>query len=306
MRYALRLRDVHKRYGRQIALDGLNLEIEPGTVLGLVGKNGAGKTTAMSIAAGLLRPDSGSIDLLGMGPFRPKLHRGRVTILPQDARLPSHSRVRDALVFLARLQGLTRLQAIDAVDEMLTWVDLKDRATSPLSTLSHGMFRRVTIAQAFLGSPELVLLDEPTSGLDPKQVVQIRYLIRSRRAQSTIVISSHILSELETMCDHVAFIENGRTIRDGKLEDVTNRQKIISYSVASETVPVEVITAALPDCGVHFNASTRLLTVSQRTESGSPADINARLLPVLLEHGVPILEIRLGSNLEKEYLQQVQ
>lgn len=306
MSYALELREVKKQFGRHVALNGLNLNVPNGAVLGLVGKNGAGKTTAMSIVAGLLHPDSGSINVLGQGPFQPHLHRGRVTILPQDARLPSHSRVSDVLVFLARLQGMTQRQAIESVDEMITWVDLKDRATSPLHTLSHGMLRRVTIAQAFLGAPELVLLDEPTSGLDPKQVVQIRYLIRSRRGKSTIIISSHVLSELEAMCDHIAFIENGRTIRDGNMEEIMNRQKIIHFMLNPCDVPVSAIEEALPECRVKVSPDGSLLSVVQPNTSASPADINRRILPVLLAHQIPILEIRLGNNLEKEYLQQVQ
>ncbi len=124
--------------------------------MGLVGPNGAGKTTAFAIIAGLLRADGGSVDVLGKGWFHPIRHKGLLTLLPQDAQIPGHSRVRETLVHFGMLQGLNRKAAGVSVDQILEWVELSDRADAPVSTLSHGMIRRITAAQAFIGDPELV------------------------------------------------------------------------------------------------------------------------------------------------------
>lgn len=198
MNNALKLERVVKTYRGFRALDGLDLDIPRGSIFGLVGSNGAGKTTtALCVGAGLLRIRSGSVNLLGGGPFRPRLHRGRIALLPQDAAFPGHARVDDLLAFYGRLQGIAGGEIKRAVDSVLEWVYLSDRKRSTIRALSHGMRRCVTIAQAFLGHPELILLDEPLNGLEPLEVVNIRNLIRERKGRQTIVISSHLLKEVE-------------------------------------------------------------------------------------------------------------
>jgi len=168
---ALSLRGVDKAYGKTTALRGLDLDVPAGALVGLIGPNGAGKTTAFGIVGGTVRPDAGRIDVLGAGPFDPAQHAGRVGLLPQDSELNPHTPVRDLLRFFGRLQGLGRRQAEVEADRVPTLVELRERAGSKIRQLSHGMRRRVAVAQALLGSPELVLLDEPTSGLDPDLVV---------------------------------------------------------------------------------------------------------------------------------------
>jgi ABC-type Na+ transport system ATPase subunit NatA len=158
--------------------------------------DGAGKTTMMSICAGLLRADGGRVDLLGEGAFDPARHAGRVTILPQDSRLPLHARVADLLMFYGRLQGVPRADLPAQIEQLLAWVNLSDRATSPVKSLSHGMMRRLTVAQAFLGQPQLIFLDEPMSGLDPREVARMRETLGRRRDNQTIVIRSRVLTEL--------------------------------------------------------------------------------------------------------------
>jgi ABC-2 type transport system ATP-binding protein len=301
--FALEIKNLKKHYGRHVALEDLNLLVPAGSVMGLVGPNGAGKTTAFAIVAGLLQSDGGTVNVLGKGAFNPIRQKGVLTLLPQDARIPGHSRVRETLIFFGELQGLTKKNAGASADRILEWVDLTDRADAPVSTLSHGMIRRLAAAQAFIGNPELVLLDEPTSGLDPQQVVRIRDLITSLKGRRTIVISSHVLSEIEAACDHIAFIDHGRTTRQDTLDDLVGKQRQLTVFLATaiDHIPAG-ITGAFPDLTFTIAADGRRLTVSF-TDALSPAIINRNLLPALLQAGIDIDEVRRGSNLETVYLE---
>lgn len=302
MNPALQFTAVRKAYGKRQALDGLNLTVASGSIFGLVGSNGAGKTTAMAVAMGLLRTDAGTIDLLGEGAFHPARHRGRVALLPQDSRLPLHACVEELLYFYGRLQGLARAAARNAVAEVLTWTHLQERRRSPIRTLSHGMMRRLTIAQAFLGCPELVLLDEPLSGLDPREVVRIREWIRERRGRQTILLSSHNLHELEAVCDEVAFIEAGRLLRQDTLAAMTKSRHRIAYVLQPGAVPLNELRALRPDAMWELRANGAELQAQFDGAKASIPEINAQALTILLRAGIGILEIRCGSDLESEYL----
>lgn len=298
---ALRFRNVVKRYGSARALDGLNLEIPKGSIFGLVGSNGAGKTTMMSVAAGLVRVQAGDVDVLGRGPFHPRQHAGRVSLLPQDSGLPYYARVAHLLYYYGRLQGLNRTEARRAVHEVLGWVNLADRAQSRVRALSHGMMRRVTVAQAFLGEPELVLLDEPMSGLDPVEVQNIRRLIKERRGRQTIVVSSHMLFELQHLCDHVAIIEHGKLVRQEKMSDLTRHSHRVVYRLGAEP-PLETLQQRVPLVEFTWNVDQQSLEATYPDEDMQVETVNAQVLPMLLEAGCPVTEVIRGSDLESEYL----
>lgn len=301
--YALEMAGVVKRYGRRNALDGLDLSIPRGSVCGLVGSNGAGKTTAMGVAVGLLRCGRGEVNLLGAGPFRTASHAGKVALLPQDTDLPLQCRVTEILVYYAELQGMSRPEARRAASEATEWVHLADRADSKISSLSHGMRRRLLIAQAFLGDPELVLLDEPLSGLDPKEVVNIRGLLRRHGNERTIVISSHNLHEIERVCDHVVFIEKGRRVRQDSMAVVTGQEHVLSYRCGRGGPPLDAIRGRLPS--VVIETGDEGTFVCRYTEAdGTAAAVNAAVLQCLLDARVEILEVRQGSELESAYLAQ--
>jgi ABC-type multidrug transport system ATPase subunit len=300
---ALELKGVVKTYGRRRALDGLDLSVPRGSIFGLVGSNGAGKTTALAVTVGLLCRDAGTVNLLGEGTFDPLRHAGRVTLLPQDSRLPLHARAEDLLWFYGRLQGLTEGALRESIDEVLEWVHLNDRRRSPVRTLSHGMMRRLTIAQAFLGQPELVLLDEPMSGLDPREAARIRAILKRRHDAQTVVISSHNLHELETLCDGAAFIEAGRLVRQDNMDTLTRRSRRVTYFLepGGRALPMEELKQALPGATWEQTPDGAELTVKFFDETARAAEVNARALAVLLGHGIGVLEIRRGSNLESEY-----
>jgi len=295
---ALELKGLVKVYGRNRALDGLDLRVPRGSIFGLVGRNGAGKTTAMATALGLLHADGGEISLLGAGPFSPAKHAGRVSLLPQDSRFPPHARVEELLRFYGRVQGIAPEALGPMIDELLDWVHLQDRRRSPVRTLSHGMNRRLSIAQAFLGAPELVLLDEPLNGLDPKEAARIRELICRRRGRQAIVVSSHNLSDIQAMCDHVAFVDKGRLVRQDTLDGITRRAHRITYRLSGPPPPVLLLAAGLPDVGWETAAGSLTATVP---ESLTIEAVNAAALRVLLDAGVGVLEIQRGSDLESEF-----
>jgi ABC-2 type transport system ATP-binding protein len=299
---AIETRDLVKRYGRRHALDGLTLTVPRYAVLGLIGPNGAGKTTWMMTVAGFLRPTSGSINLLGAGPFAAENHSGRVTILPQDSELPLESRPLELLVHYGRLQGLPKAEAERSALEMLRDVNLEDRLKTPIRALSHGMRKRVMIAQCFIGFPEVVLLDEPLSGLDPREVARMRDFLIRRRGRQTMVISSHNLHDIEIMCTHVAFIENGRTIRMAALEAVTEAQHRLVYRVTRLPADLAALQAAVPDAAFETSEADATVTCSFTGAALTPDAVNAALVPALLKQ-TGLLSISQGSSLEREYLE---
>ena len=295
---ALSLSGVVKAYGSNRALDELSIEVPEGVVCGLVGPNGAGKTTTYGVVGGFIKADAGEINILGAGSFSADRHSGRVTLLPQDCELSPFMPVRSLLIHLARLQGLSRADAQRDADRVLDLVALSDRADQRIRQLSHGMRRRVATAQAFLGDPALILLDEPTSGLDPSQVVRLRDLFRSQRGKRTLVISSHILAELEATCDHVILMERGQCIRQGPMSEVTGRGTLVRITV-SGAVPMEALQTALPDLALQLDGTELEIRAASGTSTGA---LNARVLPVLLQAGVTILEVHQGTSLEAAFL----
>jgi ABC-2 type transport system ATP-binding protein len=300
MSAALEFRGVVKRYGVRRALDGLDFVVPAGRLCGLVGANGAGKTTALAVAAGLARIDAGAVRVLGGGPFDPARSPGRLTLLPQDAELPREARPGELLAFYGRTQGMSAVAACAEADRLLDAVHLADRARSPVRALSHGMRKRLMIAQCFLGDPGIVLLDEPLSGLDPREARRARALIAGLRGSCTMIISSHDLHELERLCDHVVFMDRGRCVRAGALDEVTRRAEQLVFRLGGAP-PEAVLRARVPEADFEWNATAGRL-VCRFARGRPPGEINAAILPLLLEAGVGILGIEPGARLEAEYL----
>lgn len=195
-------------YSGKNALNKINFEVVAGEPIGLVGPNGAGKTTLLSILCGFLRPTSGTVTLFGHKPGASVLS-GKIAALPQDAKLDPTFNIGEQLKFYARLQGLTRKQASNETIRVLEAVALKESLYEKPDALSHGMAKRVAIAQALIGKPQLILLDEPTAGLDPVNTRNIRSIIAELSPETTFIISSHDLTELGRLCQQILLLENG-------------------------------------------------------------------------------------------------
>lgn len=298
MTAALTITGLRKSYGRVVALDGLDVSVPTGVICGFVGPNGAGKTTTFGIAAGLIQADGGEVDIMGRGPLRPEQHAGTLTMLPQDSELSPHVSLRQLLIHYARLQGLTPGEAKKAVDARLDEVALVDRAGSRIRQLSHGMRRRVAIAQALLGKPDVMLLDEPTSGLDPELVVRMREVFASHRGKRTLVVSSHNLLELEALCDHVIFIDRGRCTRSGTMAEVTEQGLVMRFLVET---PVEMAQLQQMHPGLEMFWEGKTL-MARGSGGWSAVSINGAIVPYLFHMNAGLLEIRRGQSLEDAYL----
>ncbi len=205
--------NVSKRYGRIAALDRLTLDVRAGEVFGLLGPNGSGKTTFMRLLAGYLLPSAGGLTVAGLDVVSDSLAvRRRIGYVPESAPLYPHMRVSEFLTFMARLRGLPEEEIEAAVARVVEQLALSAVLQKPARALSRGYRQRTALAQAMIHDPDILILDEPTNGLDPRQIIEMRELIRSLAGRHTVLMSSHILGEVEKTADRVALLLGGRLL----------------------------------------------------------------------------------------------
>lgn len=210
-----------KRYGQHVALDGVSFSVNAGEVVGFLGPNGAGKSTTMRILTTFMAATSGTARVGGDCVFeQPDRVRERIGYMPENNPLPLDLRVADYLGFRAELKRLAKRKTTGRVSEVMEQCGIEDVAKRFIGQLSRGYRQRVGMADALLAKPELIVLDEPTSGLDPNQVRSVRRLIRELAGEHTVLISSHILSEIEMTCDRVVILHEGRLLASGALNDL--------------------------------------------------------------------------------------
>ena len=213
--------NVQKRFGTQLALNGVELRIGKGEVVGLLGPNGAGKSTLMRLVTGYLPPSEGRVEVCGFDVAEAPLEtKKRVGYLPEHNPLHEEMYVQEYLLFVAGLHNVVDRKA--RVAEVIREVGLTPEQHKTIGQLSKGFRQRVGLAQALIHDPEVLILDEPTSGLDPNQLVDIRALIRSLGKDRTVVLSTHIMQEVEAMCDRVVLIRLGEIVADAPLADMVN------------------------------------------------------------------------------------
>jgi ABC-2 type transport system ATP-binding protein len=213
---------VSKRYGPVVALDHLDLQIRRGEVFCLLGPNGSGKTTFIRLLAGFLSPTAGRLSVDGFDVQRqPMQARGRIGYAPEPAPLYRHMRVREFLAFMARLRRVPPGDVAQAVQQVAEQLEIADKLDAPVPTLSRGYRQRVSLAQALVHAPQLLILDEPSNGLDPRQIIEMRRLIRSLAGRYTVLMSSHILSEVAKTADRVGVLLGGQLkgLRDVRAGD---------------------------------------------------------------------------------------
>ena len=217
----IKILSVSKSFGPQQVIHDVSLEIKSGEVIGFLGQNGAGKTTLMRMLTGYLQPNSGSVSVDGLDVQKHSLDiHSKIGYLPESPPLYMNMTVKDYLIFAARLKNVPRSACASNIDRVLTACDLKDVYGKMIGTLSKGYKQRVGIAQAIINNPPILILDEPTSGLDPVQVQQVRKLIKSLETHHTVILSTHILREIEEMAKRILFIKDGRIIADELLENI--------------------------------------------------------------------------------------
>jgi ABC-2 type transport system ATP-binding protein len=295
----LSLERVSKHFGSRPALNGITLTVPQGTVWGLIGPNGAGKSTTFNLLCGYLRPTSGQVRVLGRDPRIPGGLKGVLGVLPQDAALPGYLAVGPLLTYLGTLGGVARPEREARV--ALERVGLSDVWDVPPAALSHGMGRRVGLAQALLGDPPVVLLDEPTSGLDPKVAAEVRGLVAAMRGRATVLVSSHNLPELEALCDGAAILDHGRLLQAGTMGELTARSAEFRIQVAKGDIPVEKLRALNGVLQATLRPDGLLSVVVDPKAESSDAVLNATLR-LLLDAGVQVTGVSQGQSLESRVL----
>lgn len=219
---SIHVADLHKRYGTHHALKGISFDAKPGRVLGFLGPNGAGKSTTMKILSGSIPPTSGYASLSGMDIRQYSLAARRHTgYLPEDNPLYVDMYVLEALTFIAGMYGVTNKEA--RIAEVIALTGLAAEQHKKTHQLSKGFRQRVGLAQAILHDPAILILDEPTSGLDPNQLQDIRALIKNLGREKTVLLSTHIMQEVEAICDDVIIIHQGQIVADFPLDELTSR-----------------------------------------------------------------------------------
>ena len=302
----IEIENVSKRYGSVRALRDVSLRVEKGSVLGLLGQNGAGKTTLINILTGYLAPSSGRVLIDGpdprVVPVEAKRHLG---YLPEQPPLYDEMTVREYLRFVAALKGVAPRAVAAHVDEVMELTGLTSMRSRLLGHLSKGYRQRAGMAQALCADPDVLVLDEPTVGLDPKQITEIRALIRTLGSGRTIVFSSHILSEVQQLCDHVVILDHGQVCLDSplaKLRSPENVTLLLTVGAAESAVVgrlkalegvrrVTVQPTAQPD-------QTTALVLFHRQ-----AEPERRLFALFSGLSIPILHLsRVGDSLEQVFL----
>ena len=214
---SVEVKNVTKVFGSQKAVDNLNFSVDKGEVLGFLGPNGAGKSTTMKMITGYLQPTEGHISVCGCDTIEAPLEtRKRVGYLPEHNPLYKDMYVREYLQFVAGLHRLKKPKS--RIDELIELTGLEREQHKPIEALSKGYRQRVGLAQAMIHDPEVLILDEPTSGLDPNQLVEIRQLIKSFGAEKTVIFSTHIMQEVQAICDRVIIINRGQLVVDDPIE----------------------------------------------------------------------------------------
>jgi ABC-2 type transport system ATP-binding protein len=220
----IQVKNLSKNYGKQSAVQDLNFRLEEGQIVGFLGPNGAGKSTTLKMMMGLIRPSDGSILIDGKDPHEQEIAlKKQIGYLAENNPLYPDMYVREFLAFIGNIHQLKNLD--QRIQEVIEWVGLQKEAHKKIQELSKGYQQRVGIAMAILHDPKVLILDEPTSGLDPNQRAEIRDLIKSLQKDRIILFSSHILSEVEAICDRVLLLHQGKLVSDSPMKDIKDLEK---------------------------------------------------------------------------------
>jgi ABC-type multidrug transport system ATPase subunit len=299
---AIELREVTRTFGGGVvvAVDRVSFAVQAGECFGLIGPNGAGKTTSFAMMCGYLRPTRGELRVMGQDPAKPGALKRRLGVLPQDAVLPFGAKVGWLLTYWAKLTGLPEpeREAREALERMA----LSQAWGMEPQELSHGMGKRVAMAQALMGAPPVLLLDEPTSGLDPKIAAQVRGVIRDAKGRQTVVVSSHNLQELEELCDRAAILDRGKLQQVGTISELTSRSAEFRVQIARGEVPLEEVKK-LKGCAGATLPQAGMLVVQYDAKVSPDEEMITSTLQLLIARGVLITGVTRGRRLEERVLE---
>lgn len=287
--WAIKAEKLTKVYPGLTAVNGFDMSVKVGEVHGFLGPNGAGKSTTLRMIGGLLRPTGGRVLVMGEDPvLNPAAVKGSLGLLPENTPLYQDMLVGEFLSFMARLRQVPTHQLASAVEHVLRLAHLTDVRHRLIGNLSKGYRQRVGIAQAMVHDPAVIVLDEPTAGLDPQSVMEIRELIRSLRGHKTVVFSSHVLHEVEAVCDSISIIHQGQLRAAGSLTEVRKAfQGRITVTVETELRVPEAVAAKLQELGPveKIEVLDKRLVVSVVGQE----EIRPALMRLLLQENVGVL-----------------
>jgi len=226
----IKIEHLKRVYGNFVAVDDVNFEIGTGEIVGLLGHNGAGKTTIMKMISGYLEPNQGRIEINGLdiSDAREAVQQ-QLGYLPESLPIYPEMTVADYLDYAASLKGIEAMDAREEIRRVIKATDIGDKLLAPIATLSRGYKQRVGVAQAILGRPRLLILDEPTNGLDPTQTQHMRELIRQIASDATVILSTHIMQEVDAICDRVLIMRSGRLVVDARLDDLRRSKNLLLH-----------------------------------------------------------------------------
>lgn len=301
--YAIQVNDLNKYYGTRHALRDVSFSVKRGEILGFLGPNGAGKTTTMRILTGYMPPTSGTARVAGYDVFSQSVDvRAHIGYLPETVPLYLDMSVWDYLSYSAHLHHVK--QTGDAVERAMDLVNIGDRADTIIGKLSKGYRQRVGIAQAIVHDPQVLILDEPTIGLDPRQIIEVRELIRALGQERTVILSTHILPEVSQTCSRVLIIKDGQIVAEDTPERLGNRVR------GAEQVHLQVAQSA-PEIPAELEKIQGVLAVHPARVAGAyeiettlNTDRRAEIAAMAVQRGWGVLELRpVGLSLEDVFLQ---
>jgi len=302
------VRGLTKRYGNKLALDDASFVIEEGEVVGLLGLNGAGKSTTMNILTGYVSATGGTVTIGGYDIAAQPRQAKRITgYLPEQPAFYPEMKVWDHLDFICGLKGVASAKRKEHIDGLCRLVGLEDMRGRMVRNLSKGYRQRLGFAQALVGDPKVIILDEPTVGLDPSQIIEIRRLIKDSGQRSTVIVSSHILSEIQAVCGRVIMLQKGRIVADCATHEMVGRLASggrLRVRVQGEAEAIEAVFRRMPEMsGVRRLAQTEPGAWDFALESADGSDIRVPVFRALATADLPLLAAHSAeASLEEAFL----
>ena len=305
----IEVENLTKKYGSQVAVDNLSFRVERGMIYGFLGPNGAGKSTTMNMMTGYIAATSGTVKINGYDILKnPEQAKKSIGYLPELPPVYPDMTVYEYLRFVAELKKVKKNERQAQIEDVMKQTQIEDVKGRLIKNLSKGYKQRVGLAQAIIGYPEVIILDEPTVGLDPKQIIEIRELIRELAKKHTIILSSHILSEVSAVCDHIMIISKGKLVASDTPEGLMTLLKggrQMNLSVLGEQSKVEELLQSMEsvkDFSMQPPRAEGMVSVNIRTEDTE--DIRVELFHRLAAADMPIMELSLSEkSLEDVFLE---
>lgn len=300
----IELKNVTKKYGKFTAIDNMSFKIEKGEIVGFLGQNGAGKTTTMKLITGLIDPTEGDI-YINNEKLSSKSKK-MIGYMPENTPLYQELTVREFIDYIAELKRLKKEERKKEVEKLIKDLGLESVENKLIKNISRGYKQRVSLAGALVGNPEILILDEPTVGLDPKQVVEIRNLIKSLRRSHTVLLSSHILSEVTQMCQKVIIIDKGKIVAidtPKNLENKINKNSII-VDIEDPNNNINDIKNDIPEINdIKLKKDVDNKTKQYEIFVKEEFDIRKKLFEILPKHNITVIELKTSeTSLEEAFI----